>query len=724
MAKIFALDIGTRKVAGIIADIDQTSGVDSVAETKLRILDCEILEHQTRAMLAGQIHDVEKVAQLVKVIKDTLEQRTGEKLNKVAVAVAGRVLKTLRAKSTKEIFFDEEIKSADIFNLEMEAVQKILGKLSEQEEADFGNNFYCVGYSVVSYKLDGQRLENLIGQKGTNIEVEIIITFLPRVVLESMFSVLKRANLEVSFLTLEPIAAINVIIPPDMRRINLALVDIGAGTSDIAITEDGSITNYGMVTYAGDEITEKLCERYLVDFSTGEYIKKHLTVQDKIVFNDIFGKQHECYASEVVKDLLPHVTNLANKIANEIIKLNQKIPCAVVCVGGGSRTFYLEEKIAEEVGLSKERVGTRGPEMIMSIVDITNKLKGPEAITPLGIAVIAGQKQGLQFINVTVNGKKVHLLNMNQHLNVLTALVAGGINTKKLYAKPGVSKTYEIGSEIGIIKGTLGKPAVIKINEQEVRLDTFINEKDEIIFEEPQNGKDGQASVGEIAGDKGVTRIIINNLETKIIPDVFMNKEKVTYDTEVVDRAKIEIKKKDKLPDILKSAGFEIGENFQRRIIITVNGQPRVLTQQSYSLWVNGKELSLEEEFKINDGDIIDYQFYEATNYKIKDVVGLPKNGKSLNVKVNNQNFSFPGEQGKIFMNGREVSSEEFIPNGADVQTVDGKDAQAILVDIFRFFSLKLNEESGKKLKLLMNGQEAKFTSLLQDGSEVEVYFE
>ena len=68
-------------------------------------------------------------------------------------------------------------------------------------------------------------------------------------------------------LTLEPIAAINVLIPPSMRRLNVALVDIGAGTSDIAITDLSTVMAYGMVPIAGDEVTEAISDQYLLDFS-------------------------------------------------------------------------------------------------------------------------------------------------------------------------------------------------------------------------------------------------------------------------------------------------------------------------------------------------------------------------------------------------------------------------------------------------------------------------
>ena len=130
-------------------------------------------------------------------------------------------------------------------------------------------------------------MENLLGQKGQSISVKLVATFLPRVVIESLISVIKRCELELYSITLEPIAASSVVMLPGMRKLNIALVDIGAGTSDIALSQDGSIYAYGMVPMAGDEITEKICETYLLDFDEGERVKKQLTEEGNIKFQDI-----------------------------------------------------------------------------------------------------------------------------------------------------------------------------------------------------------------------------------------------------------------------------------------------------------------------------------------------------------------------------------------------------------------------------------------------------
>lgn len=88
-----------------------------------------------------------------------------------------------------------------------------------------------------------------------------------------LYKVMDNIGLDVGFMTLEPIAAIEAAVPNNIRLLNVALVDIGAGTSDIAITKDGTIAAYAMTSTAGDEITEMLAKTYLLDFDTAEAVK-------------------------------------------------------------------------------------------------------------------------------------------------------------------------------------------------------------------------------------------------------------------------------------------------------------------------------------------------------------------------------------------------------------------------------------------------------------------
>jgi cell division protein FtsA len=294
---IFALDIGTRSIVGLVMQ-ETHKGLEIIA--------FDHLEHQNRAMVDGQIHDIEEVAKGIKIVKEKIETKIGQTLNQVAVAAAGRALRTVRLKVNNDLGDYKEIHRDDILRLELQAVQEAQGKLAvtEKLEAEESLNYHCVGYSVVNYELDGFKIGNLYSQKGKNMGVEIIATFLPRVVVDSLFAALNRVDLEMISLTLEPIAASAVVVPPSMRQLNIALVDIGAGTSDIAITDDGSIVGYGMVPVAGDEITEKISQQYLVDFYQAENIKKSLLNLEEITFSDVLGIEHTFSKKEILDSIL------------------------------------------------------------------------------------------------------------------------------------------------------------------------------------------------------------------------------------------------------------------------------------------------------------------------------------------------------------------------------------------------------------------------------------
>ena len=187
---------------------------------------------------------------------------------------------------------------------------KAIKEAEESIEKEVSGQLYCVGYSVINYYLNGYIISNLLGHKGENISVEIIATFLPKSVVDSLYSVMDKCGLRVSSLTLEPIAAIEAVVPQKLRLLNIALVDIGAGTSDIAISDNQSIVAYGMVPMAGDEVTEVIAKECLVDFNTAEIIKRQINTEEEIKFIDILG--FECSRSsaklkEVIRPMVAEV---------------------------------------------------------------------------------------------------------------------------------------------------------------------------------------------------------------------------------------------------------------------------------------------------------------------------------------------------------------------------------------------------------------------------------
>lgn len=511
---VFALDIGTRSVVGVVMN-EGPKGLEILAFDKF--------EHQTRAMVDGQIHDVEQVAKAIVTVRERLEAKVGYPLEQVAVAAAGRSLKTVRVKVVSDVSENREIHKDDILRLELQAVQKAQKQLPELNRDDTQSmlKYHCVGYSVVQYELDGFRIGSLYSQRGSSIGVEVIATFLPRVVVDSMFAALNKAGLTMTSLTLEPIAASSVVVPQSMRQLNVALVDIGAGTSDIAITADGSIMGYGMAPVAGDEITERISEHYLVDFNIAEDIKRSVIDLEEVKFMDILGLEHIVKKQEVLDVLSDSVLNLTRNISEKILELNGKTPQAVICIGGGSQTPLLKDMLSDSLGLSKQRVAIRGREAI-SQVSGAQEMVGPEAVTPIGIGVVSYENRGLGFVHVTVNEKQVSLFELSR-CTVADALVAAGISMRKTQPRLGMAITVTVNGQLKIIKGGKGQPAKILLNGNHVTIDHAVRQNDSIEFTEAVDGEPAKGHLYDVLPQLLPMSVTVNGKHLMINPVIEMN---------------------------------------------------------------------------------------------------------------------------------------------------------------------------------------------------------
>ncbi|MBE3579063.1 MAG: cell division protein FtsA [Caldanaerobacter subterraneus] len=492
---VFALDIGTRVVVGIVAT--ENNG-------KLEILASEQMEHQERAMFDGQVHDIDKVANVILSIKEKLENTLKIKLREVAIAAAGRSLKTQFARAEKSIKEDHEITLEDIHSLELEALE--IARKSIVSKSGI-TDYHTVGYSVSNYYLNGLPITNLKGHRGKEMAVEILATFLPFDVVEGLYASVKKSGLEVSYITLEPIAAINVSLKPDIRMLNIALVDIGAGTSDIAISKEGNIIAYSMVPYAGDEISEEIARHFLTDFATAEKIKK--STKKEIKFKDVLGIEHTISREEVLEVIKPSVKTLAQKICEEIVKYNGKSPSAVFLVGGSSNLPMLPEEIASFLKLPPNRVSVRDIKSVKILHSRPKKLKGPESITPIGIAYSAMINKRKDFVKVYVEDKLVKIFNIKSP-TVMDALLAIDYSSQNLIPQSGKNLTFTLNGEKMTIKGEEGIPPKIYVNGTLANLKTSIKEGDRISIIGGKKGKDAFITVRDLVKGAENKEIYVN----------------------------------------------------------------------------------------------------------------------------------------------------------------------------------------------------------------------
>ncbi len=502
---IYALDIGTRSIVGVVG---------RPVGGRLQVLDIEMAEHGSRAMLDGQIDNIQQVGALARMVTKRLEDRLRIRLQRVCVAAAGRALRTQTGSFAIDLPQKQSITADQISRLEAGALSQAEESLQMEEEAR--RQFFMVGYTVVQYRLDNYPLSTLLDHSGQRAEADVVATFLPGEVVESLYAAMRAADLQVSSLTLEPIAAMNAAIPAELRLLNLALVDIGAGTTDIALCREGSVVGYTMATIAGDEITEALMRAYLVDFQTAESMKRSLgTEGGEILYRDILGLENTVSCEEVRAAIQEPMGRLAEAIADQVLEVNGSAPSALFLAGGGSKLDGLLAKVAESLKMDVRRVAVAGSNYAKSAFSEEISLENPEYATPLGIAVSAGLGLLNDSYVVTLNGETAKLFRSGV-LTLRDILQMNGYTYADMLGRTGKNLTVTLDGRRMVLRGEPAVPAILNVNGQEAAINTVIHAGDRISFTPARSGADASRTLGELLGADFAGRVLLNNREAPL----------------------------------------------------------------------------------------------------------------------------------------------------------------------------------------------------------------
>ena len=484
---IFALDIGTRSIIGVVG---------RVVDERFQVLAIEKEEHGKRAMLDGQIEDIVQVAKVARRVTDRLEERLDCSLERVCVAAAGRALRTEHGSYSMEYPEVTRVTNDAISRLESGAVSDAESHIGQDQDGQ--RRFYLVGYTVAGYRLDHYPMTTLRNHNGQLLEADVVATFLPGEVVESLYAVVEASGLEVASLTLEPIAALNAAIPADLRLLNLVLADIGAGTSDIAVCRDGTVVGYTMATIAGDEVTEELMRLYLVPFATAERMKTQMDAP-AVVYRDVLGLEQSVSGSEVRQAVQKPARLLAQEIAQRVSSLNGGAPSAIFLAGGGSKLEGLRELVAEALDMDENRVALAGNNYDITAFSEEYDLNDPELATPLGIAVSAGLGLISDSYRILLNGQPAKLFRSGS-LTVLELLMMNGYTSADLLGRTGKSLSVTVDGQRMTFRGQPATPCSLRLNGQETAPSALVYAGDSIEFTPAVPGLSAQRTLKDLLG--------------------------------------------------------------------------------------------------------------------------------------------------------------------------------------------------------------------------------
>lgn len=661
---VFGLDIGTRTIVGVVGFMERNSfHVVAMAEQ----------EHKTRAMLDGQIHDIYKVGDTIRLVKNQLEKKLNKTLSDVCIAAAGRVLRTVKQSARVDLEEETRITAEQIYSLNLLAVEKAHEQINTENSKV---RFYCVGNTPISYELNGYEINNLEGHKANSIGVELIATFLPEEVVDGLYEAVEYAGLHVASLTLEPIAAMNVAIPEQYRLLNIGLIDVGAGTSDICITKDGSIIAYGMIPHAGDEITEQIAKRYLVDFNTAEKIKVSANNKKKgiVSFKDIMGLTQKVPADEIKAVASDVIDDMSKETASKIMELNNgKAVNAVFVVGGGGKMSGYTEKIADYLKIPKERVAVRGKEVLTSVeFDVEDFKKDSLYVTPVGICTNYYTQKN-RFVFVTVNNQRVKLYDTSG-LTVVDAVMQVGFPNEMLFPRRGRSISYTVNGKARLARGSAGEGAVVTLNGKTANLNTPIAQNDVIDITESTVGEIASITIGQLDEFNSSIDFVVDGKKISCPRFAYVNGE-------------------------LKSEFYDIcdGDKIRMENFYTVG---QLFTFMDYD--ISSLEVYVNNELADKKTKV-----YENFQVSTKETVTEP-------VSYNEEIVETPQKTD-------ETTEIVIVVNKIPVRLTGKKDY--ILVDLFQFYDFDLSSPKGNVV-LKLNGEAGNYTAPLKNGDIVDLYWE
>ena len=681
---VFGLDIGTRSVVGTVGYKKNINDFTVVAQA--------VKVHDTRAMMDGQIHDINRVAETIVYVKQNLEKQIGKKLEEVCIAAAGRVLKTVKVhvdnEFPQEIIVDTEV----IRTLELMGVESAYQKMKKEEGPD-DTNYYCVAYTVMKYYLNDFPISNLEDHKANKIAADVLATFLPEEVISGLYTAVEKAGLRVANLTLEPIAAIQVAIPEKFRLLNIALVDVGAGTSDISITKGGSIIAYGMIPMAGDILTEELVGAHLVDFATAEQIKMDATLKKKTInYKDIMGLTQRTTPEEIQQELQPLVESMTKQVADKIKELNGgKSVSAVFVVGGGGKVEGYTDSLAEHLGIPKERVALRGEEVLGFVRFLQEDIKkDPMLVTPIGICLNYYEDKN-NFIFVTVNGESVKLYD-NNRLTVMDAALQNGFPNEKLFPQRGKELNFTLNGAKRMVRGEAGETAEITVNGKPAAVNSSIEPNARIEIKPSTMGKPASYEVRQLPEYRSTIKFIVNKKQITCPKFIEANGELVSEYYSIQEGDELKLLSYYTLEMLLEFMDLPFTNN------IYVNNRKASRKEKVYENFT--VEWSLESETFKEEQELEPEEIEEESEFveekeveQVKQPVIEPK----------------PAMEVRLIVNGKSV-------------TLRGKSSY-VFVDILDFYPFDVSVAHGETVVMQINGEKAEFTTKVNTGDIIDLYW-
>lgn len=387
LAACTALDIGTEFAKALVLEIDQQGHGTVRGVGRKR----QGLSH----MQSGTVADIAAVVDNCSIALQEAEEMAGFRPTQVVVGIAGELVKGFTTTLTQERKKPElPITDAELVKL-IDGVQRqalLEAERSITWETGLPHvDVRLVHAAIVGASIDGYGLSNPVGFQGRHVKIGIFNAFAPLVHLGALQSVASQLDLELLEVVAEPYAVARVLGTEQVRQAGALFIDVGGGTTDVALVRQGGIEGTRMFALGGRAFTKSIADRLDLPFPRAEALKVDYA-------RGIAGDQAKAVA-EIVRDDVA-VWAAGVELVMEELAAGEMLPSRIHVCGGGSRLPEIRDAVAAESFWKRlpfarpPEVTIMSPDQIESITDATQLLVDQQDVTPLGLAFQAMELHG------------------------------------------------------------------------------------------------------------------------------------------------------------------------------------------------------------------------------------------------------------------------------------------------------------------------------------------
>jgi cell division protein FtsA len=375
---VVGLDIGTTKICAIVGEVKEGGRIDIIG----------IGSHPSRGLRKGVVVNIESTVESIKKAVEEAELMAGVEINAVYGGIAGGHIRSFNSRGVIAIK-DREISKADIERV-IDAAKAVAIPMDRE----------VLHVLPQEFTIDDQDgIKEPLGMSGVRLEAEVHIVTGAITSAQNIIKSCNRAGLDVLDIVLEPLASSYSVLSPDEKELGVAVVDVGGGTTDIAIFLEGGIWHTAVLAIGGNHLTNDIAVGLRTPAAEAEKIKKKygcaLTTlvrdDETIEVASVGGRPPRVLSRQVLSEIIePRVEEIFGLVLKEIRKtgFEERIASGIVITGGSA----IMEGVPEAAEKVMELPARRGlPMNIGGLVDVVNS---PMYATGVGLVLFGAQQAG------------------------------------------------------------------------------------------------------------------------------------------------------------------------------------------------------------------------------------------------------------------------------------------------------------------------------------------